>query len=71
MDKLKVISYLIFIISVAGIAYALLFNPPNWVVYGISIIFIPTTILSLGLIVMARGPKEEEEDKTREPFIGY
>lgn len=71
MDKLKVTSYLIFIISVAGIAYALLFNPPNWVVYGISIIFIPSGILSFGLIVMARGSKDDEEDKTREPFIGY
>lgn len=71
MDKLKVTSYLIFIISVAGIAYALLFNPPSWVVYGISIIFIPAGILSFGLIVMARGPKDDEDDKTREPFIGY
>jgi energy-converting hydrogenase A subunit I len=71
MDKLKISSYLIFIISIGGIVYALLFNPPNWVVYGISIIFIPTLILSFGLLVMARGPKEEEEDKTREPFIGY
>jgi energy-converting hydrogenase A subunit I len=71
MDKLKVTSSLIFIISVAGIIYALLFNPPNWVVYGISIIFIPAGILSFGLIVMARGPKDDDEDKTREPFIGY
>ncbi len=71
MDKLKVSSYLLLIISLAGIIYALLFNPPNWIVYGISIIFIPTLILSFGLIIMARGPKADEEDKTREPFIGY
>ncbi|NYB52830.1 MAG: DUF788 domain-containing protein [Methanobacteriaceae archaeon] len=71
MDKLKISSYLLLIISLAGIIYALLFNPPNWVVYAISIIFIPTLILSFGLIVMARGPEEEEDDKTREPFIGY
>lgn len=71
MDKLKVSSYLLFIISLAGIIYALLFNPPNWVVYAISIIFIPTLILSFGLLVMARGPKDDEDDKTREPFIGY
>jgi energy-converting hydrogenase A subunit I len=71
MDKLKISSYLIFIISVAGIAYALLFNPPNWIVYAISIIFIPAGILSFGLIVMKRGPKEDEESKNREPFIGY
>lgn len=71
MDKLKVASYLILIISVAGIIYALLFNPPNWMVYAISIIAIPAGILSFGLIVMARGPKDDEEEKTREPFIGY
>lgn len=71
MDKLKISSYLLLIISIAGIIYALLFNLPNWVVYAISIIFIPTLILSFGLIVMARGPKDEEEDKTKEPFIGY
>lgn len=71
MDKLKVSSYLLFIISLAGIIYALLFNPPNWVVYAISIIFIPTLILTFGLLVMARGPKDDEDDKTREPFIGY
>jgi len=71
MDKLKVVSYLILIISVVAIIYALLFNLANWVVYAISIIFIPSGILSFGLIVMARGPKDEEKEKTREPFIGY
>ncbi|BDZ71248.1 DUF788 domain-containing protein [Methanobacterium petrolearium] len=71
MDKLKISSYLIFIVSIAGIIYALLFNPPTWIVYAISIIFIPSGILSFGLIVMKRGPKEDEEDKNREPFIGY
>lgn len=71
MDKLKVSSYLIFIISLAGTIYALLFNPANWVVYAISIICIPAGILSFGLIVMARGPQDDEEEKTREPFIGY
>jgi len=71
MDKLKISCYLILIISIAGILYALLFNPPPWIVYGISIIFIPTGILSFGLISMKRGPKKDEEDKNREPFIGY
>lgn len=56
MDKLKISSYLILIISIAGILYALLFNPPPWIVYGISIIFIPTGILSFGLISMKKRP---------------
>ncbi len=71
MDKLKSISWIIFIVSVVAILYALIFNPANWIVYAISLVFIPLFILSLGLITMARGRKEDEEDKTKEPFIGY
>lgn len=71
MDKLTISSYLILIISLAGIIYAILLNPPSWIVYAISIICIPAGILSFGLIVMKKGPKEEEEDKNKEPFIGY
>jgi energy-converting hydrogenase A subunit I len=71
MDKLKAVSWFIFVISVASILYALIINPPNWIVYAISIVFIPLSILSFGLLSMARGKKEEEEDKRREPFIGY
>ena len=71
MDQLKAVSWFVFIISVASILYALIINPPYWIVYAISIVFIPLSILSLGLLSMARGKKEEEEDKRREPFIGY
>jgi hypothetical protein len=28
-------------------------------------------ILSLGLIVMARSTKDEEDERVNEPFIGY
>lgn len=62
---------MIFIISLAGILYALIFDPASWIVYTISLLFIPLSILSLGLISMARGKKEDEEDKRKEPFIGY
>jgi energy-converting hydrogenase A subunit I len=71
MDKLKTTSWILLIVSVACILYALIFSLPNWMVYLISIIFIPLSILSFGLIAMARGKKEDEEDKRREPFIGY
>ncbi|HTX61283.1 MAG TPA: DUF788 domain-containing protein [Methanobacterium sp.] len=71
MDRLKSTAWLIFIISVLAILYALIFNPANWMVYAISLVFIPLAILSLGLVSMARGKKEDEEGKTREPFIGY
>jgi energy-converting hydrogenase A subunit I len=71
MDKLKTASWFIFIISVVSIVYALVFNPAVWIVYTIALLFIPLSILSFGLLSMARGKKEEEEDKRREPFIGY
>lgn len=71
MDKLKASSWVIFIISLASIVYALIFNPASWIVYGVSLIFIPLAILSFGLLSMARGKKEEEDDKRKEPFIGY
>jgi energy-converting hydrogenase A subunit I len=71
MDKLKTVSWILFIISILSIIFALIFNPANWIIYAISLIFIPLSILSFGLISMARGKKEDEEDKRKEPFIGY
>lgn len=71
MDKLKSIGWLLFIISVVAISYALIFNPASWIVYTISLVFIPLAIISLGLFSMARGRKEDEEGKRKEPFIGY
>jgi energy-converting hydrogenase A subunit I len=71
MDKLKTTSWILLILSLASIAYALVFNPANWIVYAISLVSIPVSILSFGLISMAKGSKDEEEDKRREPFIGY
>ena len=71
MDRKSTISSIVFIISIVSIVYALIFNPAEWMVIGISILFIPLSILSFGLLIMARARKEEEEDRRREPFIGY
>ncbi|MEW6009780.1 DUF788 domain-containing protein [Methanobacterium alkalithermotolerans] len=71
MTTLKVSSYAIFLLSISGIIYALVFNPADWIVYAISIVLIPTFILSLGLILMAQVKKEEEDERRNEPFIGY
>lgn len=71
MDRLKSTGRLLFVISVIAILYALIFNPAPWMVYIIALVFIPLSIISLGLFSMARGKKEDEEGKTREPFIGY
>jgi len=71
MDKKNTINSSIFISSVSFIAYALIFNPPEWMIIGISIAFIPLSILSFGLLIMAKATKEEEEGRRKEPFIGY
>ena len=69
MNKLKTYSYTLLIISTLLILYCLIFNPADWIIYTVSIVFIPIFILSLGLITMAKGNKEE--DREEEPFIGY
>jgi energy-converting hydrogenase A subunit I len=71
MNRLKITSYSLLIISVVLIMYALIFSPADWIVYGIAIVFIPIFILSLGLITMAKPNKDEEEERIEEPFIGY
>lgn len=71
MKTLTIISYIMFIMSIGGIIYAVVANPPAWIVYAIAILFIPLSILSFGLLIMARGKKEEEDERAREPFIGY
>jgi len=71
MDKKSTISSIVFVVSIVSIIYALIFNPVDWIVISISIVAIPLSVLSFGLIIMARARKEEEEDRRREPFIGY
>jgi energy-converting hydrogenase A subunit I len=71
MDKLKIISWVLFIGSIGSILYALIFNPSSYIVYAIALISIPVSVLSFGLVGMARGSKDEDDDKRREPFIGY
>ncbi|MBZ9571330.1 DUF788 domain-containing protein [Methanobrevibacter sp. TMH8] len=71
MNKLMISSYILLIVSILLILYALIFSPVDWIVYGIAIVFIPVFILSLGLITMAKANKDEEEERREEPFIGY
>jgi energy-converting hydrogenase A subunit I len=71
MDKLRTTSWILLIASLLSIIYALIFNPANWIVYAISLVSIPLSILSFGLVAMAKGSKDEEKEKRMEPFIGY
>ena len=71
MSRLMLGSYFLLLVSLCMILYALIFSPENWIVYGIAIVFLPIFTLSFGLIAMAKGKKDEEEEKREEPFIGY
>ena len=52
MNKMKIASYIILIVSVLAILYALIFNPADWIVYAIAIVCIPFLVLSFGLLTM-------------------
>ena len=71
MNKMKIASYVVFIVSILAILYALIFNPADWIVYAIAIVCIPFSVLSFGLISMSKPIKEEEEERREEPFTGY
>ena len=60
MNKMKIASYIILIVSVLAILYAL-----------IAIVCIPFLVLSFGLLTMSKPIKEEEEERREEPFTGY
>ena len=36
-----------------------------------ALVSIPVSVLSFGIVGMAKGNKDDEEGKRREPFIGY
>lgn len=71
MERQTKICWVLLIISTIAILYALIFTIPVWIVYAISIFFIPLWILSLGLITMAKPRKEDKEERVKEPFTGY
>ncbi|WP_409200939.1 DUF788 domain-containing protein [Methanobrevibacter sp. DSM 116169] len=71
MNRIKIISYLLLVISILAILYALIFNPPSWIVYAIAIVFIPLFIASFGVLTMAKPIEDEKEERDEEPFIGY
>jgi len=61
--SIKSSQLVVFIISVASILYALIINPPYWIVYAISIVFIPLTILSFDYYLWLRVRKKKKKIK--------
>ena len=71
MKKMRNPSFVILIASLIDILYALAFRPADWIVYTIAIVGIPFFVLSIGLLNMSKPKKDEEDERTKAPFIGY
>lgn len=69
MNKLKTVSSILLIISTIAILYALIFNPADWIVYAVAIVFIPFFILSLGLLTMAKPKKMRRRKEYRNHLL--
>ena len=61
MNQMKTASYIILIVSILAILYALIFNPADWIVYAIAIVCIPFLVLSFGLLTMSKPIKDEDK----------
>ncbi|MEE1336438.1 DUF788 domain-containing protein [Methanobrevibacter sp.] len=58
-------------LSTIAILACLFINFEAWIVYAVAIFGIPTWVLSLGLLTMAKAKPEDEEERVKEPFTGY
>ena len=71
MNSQKLISIILLVLSTIAIIACLIINFETWVVYTVAIFGIPTWILSLGLLTMAKPKPEDAEERIKEPFTGY
>lgn len=58
-------------LSTLAILACLLIDFDAWIVYAVAIFGIPTWVLSLGLLTMAKPKPEDAEERVKEPFTGY
>jgi len=71
MNSQKLISIILLVLSTIAIIACLIINFETWIVYTVAIFGIPTWILSLGLLTMAKPKPEDAEERIKEPFTGY
>lgn len=71
MDSQKSLSIVLLVISTIAILACLVIEFEAWIVYAIAIFGIPTWVLSLGLLTMAKPAPGDEEERVKEPFTGY
>ena len=71
MDSQKLMNLVFLVLSTIAIIACLIINFETWIVYTVAIFGIPTWILSLGLLTMAKPKPEDVEGRVKEPFTGY
>lgn len=71
MASQKIISIILLVLSTIAILACLVINFDAWIVYTVAIFGIPTWILSLGLLTMAKPDPDDAEERIKEPFTGY
>lgn len=71
MASQKIISVILLVLSTIAILACLVINFDVWIVYAVAIFGIPTWVLSLGLLTMAKPKPEDAEERVKEPFTGY
>lgn len=71
MANQKIICIILLALSTIAILACLFINFEAWIVYAVAIFGIPTWVLSLGLLTMAKAKPEDEEERVKEPFTGY
>ena len=71
MASQKIISVILLVLSTIAILSCLVIEFDAWIVYTVAIFGIPTWVLSLGLLTMAKPKPEDAEERVKEPFTGY
>lgn len=71
MVNQKTLCIVLLAISTIAILACLVIDFDAWIVYAVAIFGIPTWILSLGLLTMAKPKPEDAEERVKEPFTGY
>ena len=70
MVSQKTLCIILLAISTIAILACLIIDFEAWIVYAVAIFGIPTWILSLGLLTMAKPKPEDAEERVKEPFTG-
>ena len=71
MVSQKTLCIILLAISTIAILACLIIDFETWIVYAVAIFGIPTWILSLGLLTMAKPKPEDAEERVKEPLTGY